>query len=627
MANNKREKPKHLGRGLASLFDPITSDGAEAVLKSGPGMPSAETEPQMPEAESGLGMPSAETEPQIPEAESEPGMPSAETEPQMPEAKSSPGMPSAETVLEMLKTKSELGMLKARSALEMLKTRSVPEMFGSKTALGIDISNGEIKLALLKKGKNGLELLKAASSPVPDGAIKDGNIEDAAVLAKAIKELKKRSKIGSQPTVLSLVADPILIEILEVPKDVPGSIRQFIQDEVKHYAKLPIQDAAIDFCGIKSSVKSGVHRALVVATDGHKISESSKALNQPGLNIDAIEPALVAYIRACYAKKIAKRFDRNLLLAIVHEGIVTFCLFRNETLDFVRTKRPEADKREPDKCYEWLAEQINAILQFYELEVLDKREKWEVTIVTDIYNESIEHNTEALGTNIEGAELAVRSLEDAYLDTPVADTEHTEKPSAIAVGLAMKLLNFPGCNLNIDFLPREAAEVKTARKQTLVIANAAAVIFLLMILSIGFFNIKVRKVNENIKQQRDAQLRQNVQKGLNEQTFLDEQIADITEKLKSMNAASGTGALLRWGQILNDIRFAIPKTARITNLSNNSNSKILLEGQALSYEAVHLFVDMLNAGEYIESASLTGTKRDNRSGGLLRYSINCSLIQ
>jgi hypothetical protein len=53
----------------------------------------------------------------------------------------------------------------------------------------------------------------------------------------------------------------------------------------------------------------------------------------------------------------------------------------------------------------------------------------------------------------------------------------------------------------------------------------------------------------------------------------------------------------------------------------------LLEGQALSYEAVHLFVDMLNAGEYIESASLTGTKRDNRSGGLLRYSINCSLIQ
>jgi hypothetical protein len=188
-------------------------------------------------------------------------------------------------------------------------------------------------------------------------------------------------------------------------------------------------------------------------------------------------------------------------------------------------------------------------------------------------------------------------------------------------------LNFPGCNLNIDFLPREAVKVKTARTQTLVIANAAAAIFLMMILSIGFFNIKVRKVNENIKQQRQAQLRQNVQKGLNEQTFLNEQIVNITGKLKSMNAASGAGALLKWGQILNDIRFAIPKTARITNLSSSSNSKILLEGQALSYEAVHLFVDMLNAGEYIESASLIGTQKDKESGGLLRYSINCSLIQ
>ena len=500
-------------------------------------------------------------------------------------------------------------------------------MLGSKTALGIDISNGEIKLALLKKGKNSLELLKAASTAVPEGAIKDGNIEDAAALAGAIKELKKRNKIGPERTALSLVAEPILIEILEVPKDVPGSIRQFVQDEVKHYAKLPIQDVAIDFCGIKPSVKSGVHRALVAAIDGRKISESSKALNQPGLNIDAIEPALVAYIRACYAKKIAKRFDRNLLFAIVHEGTVSLCIFRNETLDFVRTKRPEADIFESDKCCEWLAEEINEVLQFYELEVLDKREKWEVTIVTDVYNESIGHNTEALRTNIEGAELEVRSLEDAYLDTPVADTEHTEKPSAIAVGLAMKVLNFPGCNLNINFLPPEATKVKTARTQTLVIANAAAVIFLLMILSIGFFNIKVRKVNENIKRQRQTQLRQNVQKGLNKQAFLGEQIADITEKLNSMNAASGTGALLRWGQILNDIRFAIPKATRITNLSSGSNSKILLEGQAFSYEAVHLFVDMLNAGEYIESASLIGTQKDKESGGLVRYSINCSLIQ
>ena len=68
-------------------------------------------------------------------------------------------------------------------------------MVGSKTALGIDISDGRINLALLKQNAKGIELLKAASGPVPDGAVKDGNVEEPVILSKAIKELKTRNKI------------------------------------------------------------------------------------------------------------------------------------------------------------------------------------------------------------------------------------------------------------------------------------------------------------------------------------------------------------------------------------------------------------------------------------------------
>ena len=48
----------------------------------------------------------------------------------------------------------------------------------AKTALGIDLSDGRINLALLEKNKDGVKLLKTATGTIPEGAIENGNIED-----------------------------------------------------------------------------------------------------------------------------------------------------------------------------------------------------------------------------------------------------------------------------------------------------------------------------------------------------------------------------------------------------------------------------------------------------------------
>lgn len=525
--------------------------------------------------------------------------------------------------------------LNTKTVLEMLKTNA-RKMRRTKTALGVDISDERISLVLLKKDKNGVELLASASAPVPDGAIKNGNVEDAKVLAKVIEELKTKNKIRSYPTALSFVVNPVLIQILDLPKSVPASIGQFVRNEVKQCAKLPIKDVAVDFCGIKSSARLGNRRALVVATDGQKITNVAKTLasklTSEGLNICAIEPASVAYIRACYEKKIAKTFDQNLLFAIVREGILTLCLFRNQTLDFVRTKQFEDDKCDADKYSKWLVAEIYEVLRFYEFEVLDKHNKWDVLLTTDIHSEYIKDNIKVLAadssaTGIEGVELAVRTPEEAYLDTPFADTNFPDKPSTVAVGLAMKLLNLPGCNLNINLLPPQIAKIKSARRQSLIIANIAAVILFLMILKVGFFNMKVRKVNEDIAQQQQTQLSQNMKESLNERASLNEQIVSVSEKFNSMNIVLKPGSFLKWGQILDGVRLAIPEKVRITNLSSKDNSKLLLHGQALSYNAVYRFVDRLNTCEHIESASLIETKKDSGSENLVSYSISCSLIQ
>jgi Tfp pilus assembly protein PilN len=591
MANKKREKPKHLGRGLASLFDPITSGGAEAVLESGQGTLSAETEPQMPETKS------------------EPGTLSAETEPQMPETKSEPRTLSAETVLQMLKTKSGLGMLR------------------TKTALGIDISETLISLALLERKGDDIELLTTASCPVPDGAIKNGNINDPVQLSEAINELKSSNKIRSNYAAVSLRVKPVVMQIMDTPKQVSSSINQFIHKEVKHYVSLTGKEILSDFCGVSSGGRTIKSRLFAVATNSEKVSELVKVCNQAHLNLRSIEPPLLAYARAFYTKKIAGKFDSNVLLAVLDNSILTLCVFRNETIDFVRTKEVNSKKDEPDKICQWLADEINKVIQYYNVEVPDCSGKWEITVIPDSV-QLPKDAEESLKAKITDVNLHVETPQVALQDIPVGQSRYigTDIPSPIAIGLAMKLLGINGSNLRINLLPPEAVEVKAAKKDILIAANILAAMFLLMVLAIGVLTLTTAKFNRKIAHDKQAQLYQNTHALLKEREMIDGQIKQLSDRPNRLNQILNSRDDVDWVHILNEIRNGTPKNVRITNLFSKGSSKISLEGFSMSYEGVRLFVDMLNQSKHINSASLIETEKDENSKGLVRYVINCSLI-
>lgn len=493
-------------------------------------------------------------------------------------------------------------------------------MLKSNTALGIDVSDGWITLALLARNKYGVKLLKAACAPVPDGAVKDGNITNATALAKAIKKLKSKNRIKSHRTVFSLVANPTLMQILDLPGEARGNARQFVNNEVKHYAVLPIKKAAVDFCGIKPSSKSRQQRLLVVATDSQKITAAVRALRSEGLNIDGIEPSWIAYARACYAKKIAGTYDTNRLFATVYDGMLTLSVFKSQRLDFVRTKRIEPFLLHSEEYgtphgagLKWLAEEINAVIKFYELENPGKNNQWCLTLVNDIGAESVPGTTESLKTGLGPVELEVRTLEHARL--------------TIAVGLAMKLLNVPDCGLNIDLLPPELIEAKAAEKQTLAVANVAAVFIFLVILSVGFLSAKGIKANAHVEHYKKKQVSRKTPALLSQHASLQRQITDLAENLDLVKDTLSTGSTFKWGRILEDIRRATPKSVRITALSSSDNFKMLLEGQAFSYAAIYLFVDSLGICGNIESASLIGTEKHKGPDNLVNYSITCSLTQ
>lgn len=496
-------------------------------------------------------------------------------------------------------------------------------MFRTKTALGIDISGGKISLAVLRQDENGIGLVKAASGPVPAGAVDDGTIKDPLILAKGIKELKARNGIYASKAAVSLFTQPVLMQIMDVPGQTPANIRQFVQKEVKHCVALSGRDIALDFCGIGSTGRPG-NKLFVVATDGRNVDEIAKACRQARIGVAAIEPPLLAYSRAFYDKKIAGKFDCNVLMAVLKDGTLTLCVFKKQSLDFVRTKNIGKEKVEPDKLCQWLAEQINAVIQFYDVEVPDSSREWEITVVAD-YVQLPEGAEESLKAQVTRASVQLRTAADACRDIAVEQNGNFENLSPVSIGLAMKLLG-KNNNLRINLLPSETAEVKSLKKDALIAGNIAAVIVLLMMLAVGGVALMTEKTNKNIVHMKQTKLLKNTYALLREQRFIDARIKRLSDMPDRLEEILSSHNDIGWPGLLNDIRNGTPGTLRITSLLSKGNSRMSLQGTALSYEAVRLFVNMLNRSEHIGSASLTEAEKDDtESGRLVRYAINCSL--
>jgi Tfp pilus assembly protein PilN len=285
-------------------------------------------------------------------------------------------------------------------------------------------------------------------------------------------------------------------------------------------------------------------------------------------------------------------------------------------------------KEKPEEVCQQLAEQINAIVQFYDVEVADSAKKWEVTVVADsvVLTEDTE---ESLRAKVADVTLEVKAIEDAWQYTPIAESHlGPERPSAVAIGLAMRLLDIDASNLRINMMLSESSEVKSVKKQLLITANIVAAIFLAMILSSGGLSLWAEKVIHRTGHKKQTELPESLHTLIKEKQRLDKQIKDLSDRPDHLSKMLGSRKAVDWAEILNDIGTRTPKTVRITKLSNKErDSKIYLEGLALSYKAVDIFVEMLNQSQFLNSASIIEAERDQDLEGLVRYSIDCLITE
>jgi hypothetical protein len=493
----------------------------------------------------------------------------------------------------------------------------------TKIALGIDIGARRISVALVERDEQGFRTVAAASGDLPAGQSnpREGTNPQSrrTAIARLLSQLGRRSQVRRAPAAVALAADSMVLQLLDLPKHVPTNIGEFVRSELQQYVALSGKTIISDFCGVGPGVQK---RLLAVAADMDEIQEKVKACGAAHIAVDVVEPSLLAYARAFLTRQNQTGRDGDVMIAMLGPRTLTVALFLRGTLDFVRVRNLPGDADTPPLLCAWLAEELKAVVRYYDAQAPRAERHWQTCLVIDDGAHragEIEALLAAEGTR---APIAVVEAREALPGSP--STQEGEVSTA-AVGAALALLGTAGDGLKINLLPKTVTQARSLSTHVLATALAGVLIFLGLFATAGLLERTTGAMDRRIEQIRLSEELYTTPALMVKEKFLDQDIARLRHRLAPLRKAVADRHGLDWPGILAAVRQAAPADVAITQWHCDDGKTLLLKGLAPSCPAAQTLVRNLESQKPFASASLSLVQRQPDPGGRLEYRIDCLL--
>ena len=491
----------------------------------------------------------------------------------------------------------------------------------SKTSLGIEISQDRIAFALLVRTKNLPKLVKAGWVDTPKDCIVDGNITDPNNLGKCLRHMLRANRIPARQATVSLVANPHLIQIIDLPLEMPVNLAAFIKSEIKHSAILLGRAHQSDYCGLSSKSAEGGKRAIVSAVENKKLFPLIRALNIAQIEPVSIEPSSIGWIRALFDNFVAANYNYNVLFAKLSGTTITMCVFRKGVLDFIRSRELPIGAgmgEYPEIFYN----QIRAIKQYYDVEISSfKDEQW--AAVVDINSEyvKIEDISDYLDEQFEKVDICSQS--NIAQQTPVASETSVKEASIGAIGMALKPISKSRMNVKFDLVPESEREKKALRRWAFAAAcfaiaaiSAIALIHNMMYLRLVQANHVIAGTRSNLKIELIADL-------LRDEKDLDSQIRTFIDSKDYIVDALNIQQVHDWPAIFDALTKLSPKTLCIMSMRQVGDNTLIISGKVTAHNSAHQLASKLNESGLFDSAVVSQMNMDQNYKGLINYTIDC----
>lgn len=493
----------------------------------------------------------------------------------------------------------------------------------AKTSTGIEISACGLCMVSARMTGSGIEVVDATRAAIAAETIQDGRVVDPVQLVQALKAVRRRHKVPCRRVTVSLPSECTVARMVVLPEGDLQRISRFVRDEIRQYAALSGRETASDF-RVMTPAKPGVHgKALVVGADRGMVDAVSDACRQAGFSIGAIEPAVTAWARLLHALRISDGPETKQLLAVRRGGTLTLCILNRSALDFVRTKSIGS----PNASEQFLQNEIRMAIQFYDADAVGGPRPWHVVILDE--NDADIGGTpgESLRASLPAGSVDIWTRQTLPVSV-LAGASAQGAMSTAALGSAIRPLPKDARDGEVNLLAPEAAQAESAGRTVLVAANALAALTLVVILVIGGFQLLARQTARRIASVEQAELARrepSLVAATSRLEAVEQEGQLLSAKVDALRSILGSRRDVDWGRLLGDIKTATPETVRITDLSMDARSDMIVQGVSCSYEAVHVFVRMLNRSPYVERASLLETYRATSREEFVQYAIKCSL--
>ncbi|MBF0546599.1 MAG: type IV pilus assembly protein PilM [Candidatus Riflebacteria bacterium] len=171
----------------------------------------------------------------------------------------------------------------------------------SNMSLGVDIGTSAVKIVQLKKTPNGPELTGYAFGPIPQGAVEEGQIKDAATISSVIKDLLKNAKIKPDRSFASISGQNVIMRFTKLPIMTDEELEQTVRIEAEQYVPYAIDEVSITFAKLAELAEEeggGKYSILLVVAQKELVDSYMNVLKQAGMAAEVIDVDTIAALNA-----------------------------------------------------------------------------------------------------------------------------------------------------------------------------------------------------------------------------------------------------------------------------------------------------------------------------------------
>ncbi len=168
------------------------------------------------------------------------------------------------------------------------------------SVIGLDIGTTRVRAVEVQHSRGTPTVVRYAESPVPLGAVRDGEVTERDGVVHALRDLWQRGRFSHKDVVLGVGNQRVLVRSLDLPWMPMAQVRASLPFQVQDTLPVPVEDALLDYyptaeyTGPNGRSLSG----LLVAATRDTVNANVSAVESAGLRPRMVDLNAFALVRA-----------------------------------------------------------------------------------------------------------------------------------------------------------------------------------------------------------------------------------------------------------------------------------------------------------------------------------------